>query len=60
MCWGREVASVVMMGDGGVAGEVLFVMVLLELHGGAEPECGGGLGLALRPLSSTVIYKGVS
>lgn len=36
MCWGREVASVVMMGDG-VAGQVLFVMMRLELHGGAEP-----------------------
>lgn len=46
MCCGREVASVVMMGDG-VVGEVLFVR--LELHGGAEPKC-GGLGLALRPL----------
>lgn len=48
MCCGREVASVVMTGDG-VAGEVLFVVVRLELYGGAEPKC-GGLGLALRPL----------
>lgn len=38
----------VMVGDG-VAGEVLFVVVRLELHGGAKPKC-GGLGLALRPL----------